>query len=153
MNNLILRRSQLVEAQIVGTPAIGKRYQFTEIPNLAKNNIVLYGLAAYSATQLAVSPNSNTVIAAAGVPSVVATLVNNRKKEFMYQEPMFNLIRSNVGGFVQLLLPRVINLTDCYIQLANTVGINADEVVVFSLYYEFLENVDPATLALIKDQI
>lgn len=153
MNNLILKRSQLVEAQIVGAPATGKRYQFLEIPNLSKNNVVLYGIAAYSATQLAVSPNSNTVIAAAGIPSVVVTLLNNKKKEFMYQEPMYNLVRSNVGGFIQLLQPRVINLTDCYIQLANTVGINADEVVVFSFYYDFLENVDPATLALIKDQI
>ncbi len=153
MNNLILKRSQVVEAQVVGTPATGKRYQFLEIPNLSKNNVVLYGFAAYSASQLAVSPNSNTIIAAAGVPSVVVTLLNNKKKEFVYQEPLFNMIRSNVGGFVQLLQPRVINLTDCYIQLSSTTGINSGEVVAFSFYYDFLENIDPATLALIQNQI
>lgn len=153
MNNLILRRSQIVEAQVVGTPATGKRYQFTEVPNLSKNNIVLYGLACYSASELSVSPNGNALIPANGIPSAVVTLLNDRKKEFMYQEPLYNLIRSNVGGFIQLLMPRVINLTDCYLQLSATTNISAGQVAAFSFYYEFLENLDPASLELIKSQL
>ena len=43
MNNLIIKRSQLVEAQFTGTPAIGKKYAFTQVPNISRNNIIIYG--------------------------------------------------------------------------------------------------------------
>ena len=46
MNNLIIKRSQLVEAQFTGTPAAGKKYQFTEVPNISRNNIIIYGFEA-----------------------------------------------------------------------------------------------------------
>ena len=138
MNNLIIKRSQLVEAQVVGTPAVGRKYQFLEVPNLARNNVILYGLEAFTADQLSTTPNNNTVIAAADQDQVVVTLRDNNKNEFLYQIPYYTLIRANNGGFIVLLKPRIINLTDCYVQLTNTAGVSTDEVACFNLYYSIV---------------
>lgn len=135
MNNLIIKRSQLAEAQITGSVAVGKKYQFLEIPNLSRNNILLFGFEVYSATQLSNTPNGNAVIAAADIPNVVLSFRDTNKVEFVYQVPTFSLIRANVGGFVTMITPRLINLTDSYIQLTATGGINVDEVLAVNLYY------------------
>ena len=135
MNNLIIKRSQLAEAQVTGSVAVGKKYQFLEIPNLSRNNITLYGFEVYSATQLTNTPNGNAVIAAADIPNVVLSFRDTNKVEFVYQVPTFSLIRSNVGGFITMITPRLINLTDSYIQLTAVGGISVDEVLAVNLYY------------------
>jgi len=137
MNNLVIRRSQLVEAVIVGTPTTGLRYKFTEIPNLSRNNIILYGVEAYSAAELSVSPSGKTSIAAADVVNITVTLKDSENLEFVYQMPLYDLIRSNNAGFITILQPRLINLTDCYIELNATSGISAGEVVLFNFFYDF----------------
>lgn len=135
MNNLIIKRSQLAEAQVTGSVAVGKKYNFVEIPNLSRNNILLYGFEVYSATQLSVTPNGNNVIAAADIQNVVLSFRDTNKVEFVYQVPTFSLIRANVGGFITMITPRLINLTDSYIQLTAVGGINVNEVLAVNLYY------------------
>ena len=135
MNNLIIKRSQLVEAQITGSVAIGKKYPFLEIPNLSRNNVLLYGYSVYSRTQLRATPMGNDVIQAADVHNVVLSFRDVNKVEFVYQEPIYNAIRSNVGGFITMITPRLINLTDSYVQLTDVGSINVNEVVAVSLYY------------------
>ena len=135
MNNLIIKRSQLAEAQITGSVAVGKKYNFLEIPNLSRNNILLYGFEVYSATQLTNTPNGNAVIAAADIPNVVVSFRDTNKVEFVYQVPTFSLIRANVGGFITMITPRLINLTDSYIQLTAAGTISVDEVLAVNLYY------------------
>lgn len=139
MSNLIIKQSQLATAVISGTPTTGRRYAFADIPNLSRNNIVLYGLEAYSADQLSKTPEGATVVAAADTNQIVVTLVDTKNIEYVYQMPYYSLIRSNNGGFVVMLKPRIINLTDCYIQITDTTGISTDEVVVFNLYYDILD--------------
>jgi len=134
MNNLIIKRSQLIEAE-VQTLAIGQKYQFKEIPNLSRNNILLYGFEAYSRTQLRNSPNGNDVILGADAHNVVVSFRDTNKVEFVYQVPMYNLIRSNVGGFITMITPRLINLTDSYIQLVAAGTVTPGEAVVLNLYY------------------
>jgi hypothetical protein len=135
MNNLIIKRSQLAEAQVTGSVAVGKKYQFLEIPNLSRNNILLWGFEVYSASQLTNTPNGNAVIAAADIPNVVLSFRDTNKVEFVYQVPTYSLIRANVGGFITMITPRLINLTDSYIQLTGLGGINVDEVLAVNLYY------------------
>ena len=67
----------MLEAQIVSTPAVGKKYQFTEIPNLSRNNIIVYGIEAFTTTQLTTTPTNNTPITAAESLGIVVTLVDN----------------------------------------------------------------------------
>lgn len=138
MNNLIIKRSQLVEARITGTPATGRRYNFLEIANLSRNNIILYGYECYTREQLVVAPDGSQVVAAADIDGVVVTWRDINKVEFVYQQPAFNLVRSNVGGFVTMCKPRVINLTDSYVQLTDVGGIVANDVVVFNIYYQLI---------------
>lgn len=138
MNNLIIKRSQIVECQFTGTPATNKRYPFLVIPNLSRNNIILYGIEALTADQLAVTPNSNTVIASSNAVNVVVTLRDNNKDEFLYQYPIYNLIRRNVGGFFTLLKPRIINLTDCSCQLVSAGTISTNQVAAFNLIYSIV---------------
>lgn len=139
MNNLIIKRSQLVEAEIKGPPATTKRYPFTEIPNLSRNNIMLYGIEAITGGQLSATPLGKTNIVDADQPKVVVTLKDNNNLEFVYQFPLYSLVRSNNGGFVTLLEPRIINLTDCYVQFVDVTGIAANEVVTFNFYYDLVD--------------
>ena len=135
MNNLIIKRSQLVEAQITGSVSVGKKYQFLEIPNLSRNNILLYGFEVYTAGQLTATPSGNVVIPAADQTNVVLSFRDVNKVEFVYQVPIYSVIRPNVGGFVTMISPRLINLTDSYIQLVAAGSIGLNEVVAVNLYY------------------
>ena len=138
MNNLIIKRSQLIEAQFTGTPAAGKKYQFTEIPNISRNNIIVYGFEAFTATQLAVTPNNNTVVASTTSDQMVITLIDNDNKERVYQLPYYTAIRSLNGGFVLMVKPFILNLTRSYVQITSTTGINSNEVASLNLYYSII---------------
>ena len=135
MNNLIIKRSQLAEAQLTGSIAVGKKYQFLEIPNLSRNNIILYGFQVYTRNQLAATPNGNTTILTADTNNVVLSFRDTNKVEFVYQAPIFDMIRSNVGCFVTFITPRLINLTDSYVQVVDVGTLTIDEVVAVNLYY------------------
>ena len=138
MNNLIIKRSQLIEAQFSGTPAAGKKYQFLEIPNISRNNIIVYGFEAFTAAQLAVTPNNNTVVASSTSDQMVITLIDNDNKERVYQLPYYTAIRSLNGGFVLMVKPFILNLTRSYVQLTSTTGINTNEVASLNLYYSII---------------
>lgn len=138
MNNLIIKRSQLIEAQFTGTPATGKKYQFTEIPNISRNNIVIYGFEAFTSTQLAVTPNNNTVVSSGVQDQLVVTLIDNDNKERVYQLPYYTAIRSLNGGFVLMVKPFILNLTRSYVQITNATGISANEVASINLYYSIV---------------
>lgn len=136
MNNLIIKRSQIVEALINGTPAANVRYYFTNIPNLAANNLRLYGLEGFSSTQLATTPTGYTTVST--TTGIVVTLRDTQKVEFLYQMPFYTTIRANNFGAYTILQPRTINLTDCYIILTNTTGISAGNSVAFNFYYDLI---------------
>jgi hypothetical protein len=63
---------------------------------------------------------------------------DNNKIEFVYQMPIYTAIRSLNGGFIVLLKPRIINLTDSYIQLTSTSGISSNQVVAANIYYDIV---------------
>lgn len=99
---------------------------------------MLYAIEAVTAGQLSSTPLGDTNIADADQPKVVVTLKDNNNNEFVYQFPLYSMIRANNAGLVTLLEPRIINLTDCYVQLVDATGIASDEVVVFNFYYDFI---------------
>jgi hypothetical protein len=138
MNNLIIKRSQLVEAQVVGTPAAGKKYQFTDVPNISRNNILIYGFEVFTAAQLSTTPNNNTVIPSATSDQLVLTLIDNNNKELIYQLPYYTAIRSLNGGFVLMVKPFILNLTRSYIQLTDATGISENQVACVNLYYSII---------------
>lgn len=137
MNNLVIKRSQQIEFKLTGSIATGKRYNATDIPNLSALNCVVYGIEFFSATQEATTPSGNTVVGT--TTGIAVTLRDNKKQEFMYQIPMYTLIRANNAGLIVLLKPRIINLTDCYVQLTNTTGITLNESVAANIYYDLID--------------
>ena len=137
MNNLIIKRSQQIEFRLTGSIAAGQRYFATDIPNLSRNNIVVYGIEFFSATQEATTPTGNTVVGT--TTGITVTVRDNQKQEFMYQVPMYTLIRANNAGLIVLLKPRIINLTDCYVQITNITGLNLNESVAANLYYDLVD--------------
>jgi len=136
MNNLIIKRSQLVRFQVTGTPAVGNKYFATTVQNISRNNCILYGFEVFTAAQLAKTPQNETVIPQSTQDQVVLTWRDNNKVEFVYQMPIYTAIRANNGGFIVLIKPRIINLDDSYIQLTDATGISSNEVVAVNLYYD-----------------
>jgi hypothetical protein len=137
MNNLVIKRSQQIEFRLTGSIATGKRYFATDIPNLSRNNVVVYGIEFFTSAQEATTPTGNTVTSVS--TGTVVTLRDNKKQEFMYQVPMYTLIRANNAGLIVLLKPRIINLTDCYVQLTNTTSITLGESVAANIYYDLVD--------------
>ena len=137
MNNLVIKRSQQIEFRLTGSIATGKRFFATDIPNLSRNNVVVYGIEFFTSAQEATTPTGNTVTSTS--TGTVVTLRDNKKQEFMYQVPMYTLIRANNAGLIVLLKPRIINLTDCYVQLTNTTSINVNESVAANIYYDLVD--------------
>ena len=137
MNNLVIKRSQQIEFRLTGSIATGKRYFATDIPNLSRNNVVVYGIEFFTSAQEATTPTGNTVTSVS--TGTVVTLRDNKKQEFMYQVPQYTLIRANNAGLIVLLKPRIINLTDCYVQLTNTTSINLGESVAANIYYDLVD--------------
>ena len=137
MNNLVIKRSQQIEFRLTGSIATGKRYFATDIPNLSRNNVVVYGIEFFVAAQEATTPTGNTVTSVS--TGTVVTLRDNKKQEFMYQVPQYTLIRANNAVLIVLLKPRIINLTDCYVQLTNTTIITLGESVAANIYYDLVD--------------
>lgn len=138
MNNLIIKKSQIVEAQFTTGIVLNNKYNFTEIPNLSANNLIIYGIECYTATQLAKTPTGNTCIAAADAINVIVTFRNTKKEEFVYQMPVYSLIRANNGGFVTMFKPQLVNLTDCYVQVVAAGTLATNQSVAFNLYYDVI---------------
>jgi hypothetical protein len=137
MQNVIIHRSVLAEARITATPAIGQRFFFDDIPDISKNNIVVYGIIGYSATQLSTSPQQRTVIAAAGVPSVALTIVDANNVQLVQQMPVYDTVRSLNGGFVATFDNLPMNLTRSYIEIMATTSLNSSESWVCELLYRY----------------
>jgi len=136
MNNLVIKRSQIVEAKLQGSLAVGNRYYFQDIPNLSRNNVVVYGIEAFTDSELSVAPSGATTVGSS--TGIVVTLRDNQKKEFTYQVPYYTLIRANNAGLIVMMKPRIINLTDCYVSLTATTGLSLNEVAAFNLYYDLI---------------
>jgi hypothetical protein len=138
MNNLIIKRSQLVEAQFTGTVAIGKKYPFTQVPNISRNNIIIYGFEVFTATQLVSTPSNNTVVPAAAVNAIVITFVDDNNVERIYQIPYYALVTSLNGGFIRMVKPFILNLTKSYVQAVSVTNISTDQVASVNLYYSIV---------------
>jgi hypothetical protein len=138
MNNLIIKRSQLVEAQFTGTVAVGKKYPFTQVPNISRNNIMIYGFEVFTATQLSTTPGNNTVVPAAAAPNIVITFVDDNNVERIYQIPYYALISSLNGGFIRMVKPFILNLTKSYVQAVSVSNISTDQVASVNLYYSIV---------------
>ncbi len=139
MQNAIIKNSLLAEARIVSTPAVGQTFFFDDVPDISKNNIVVYGIIGYSATQLALSPQQRTVIAAAGVPSLALTIVDSNGVTLVQRMPVYDTVRSLNGGFIAVFDDLRMNLTRSYVEVMATTSLNVNESFVCELLYRYIK--------------
>jgi hypothetical protein len=138
MNNLVAKRSQIVEAQFTGSLVVGRKYPFTQDPNISRKNIMIYGFEAYTNAQLDFTPINNTIIGDNAKTDVVITFIDNNNIERIYQLPYTCLMPNINGGFIRLVKPFTIELTKSYVQLVDIGNINLDESIAINLYYTFV---------------
>jgi hypothetical protein len=136
MYSLIGKRFQLVQAPIRGT-SFGTRCIFDNVQNISANNVRLYGVEFYSATQLAVSPQSQTVLPATAAPSLSLNLVLSNNDIPIESIPVYNLIRSNTGGFITTFNGLEITLQNCFVQVSDTTGLTVGQVALFGFWYDY----------------
>lgn len=140
MDNSVILKSQIVEAQIQGSSTVGKRYNFLDIPNISRNNVVIYAIEALGYTQLKATPTGKTTLGGGATTDVsdqvVFTLVDTNNQQFIYQFPVYSAVRSNnPTGQILQIAPRLINLTACFIQLTEATNIAVGEAQPFNIYY------------------
>lgn len=135
MQEIIIKKSQLVSAQIVGTPAELSTYNFLPNAELSSKRIKLYGIEAYTAAQLTKDTSGNTTIPANGAASVSFTLVTKGNQQTIKDMPVVNAIRSTNNGFILPLADLEITLDQCFITLNATTNLSANQVVLFNFYY------------------
>jgi hypothetical protein len=138
MNNLIIKRSQLVEAQFTGTPSTGVKYSFTQVPNISRNNIIIYGFEVFTQTQLYTTPSNNVVVHSSAANSIVITFVDDNNVERIYQIPYYTLISAENGGFIRMVKPFILNLPKSYVQAVDVTNISENQVASINLYYSIV---------------
>lgn len=131
---MIIENSYLVEVNLPSI-TLGQRYTFLDIPQLRYNAVTMMGIEAFTASQLATSPNNKTVISGAGSVNIVCTFVVNETED-IYQIPYYTLISSNNAGLIREFQNKRINLVKSYITILNVAGLNANESVMFNFYYK-----------------
>lgn len=134
---LIITNSYLAEINFTVAAAAGQRVYFRDIPTLTprdgKTVIETVGLEAYCAPDLNTSPNSNPLISAANMATLLLTLtVGSRERAFLVP---INSLRSAIqGGFIRRFYNLPINIVKSYVQVVAA-GIAAGESVCFNFYY------------------
>lgn len=129
-NSLIIRNSYLAEIQFTLAPANNQRVQFLDIPQLRDVDIV--GVEAFSASELTISPNGNTMIA--NLKGLLLTLCVGSTEKF-YQMPCYTLESPNQGGIIREFARIPITLTKSYVTIVDAATITQNYSVCFNFYY------------------
>lgn len=127
----IIEKSYLVEINL-GTVAAGKQINFQFIPQLQGSFI--YGIQAFSATQMAITPNGATSAAVAGIANCTVTFVVGDDQD-IYQMPIYDLISQNTAGLVRMFKNKVINLTKSFVTINGVTSLNNNEAICFQFIY------------------
>lgn len=135
MYNLVAEKTQIVDAEITAT-GFNTTCKFENIPNMATNNIIVYGIQVFTATQQSISPNSGkTVLPASALPSLTLTLVDEFGGFPIQDVPTYDLVASLNGGFKTPIKDFKMNLTACYLKTVNTTGLTVGQVLLIQLFY------------------
>ena len=138
MHNLTVKNSQLVSAKISTNPTAGKSFKINETGNITTNNVMLYGISAYTADQLAKSLEDNTVISAAAAKGLVVTIQDNNNNTPIQSIPYMELVRASNSGLVLMISPVEVDLSKCFISIVDATGLSLNEVAVFNVYYDLV---------------
>ncbi len=127
----IIEKTYLVEVNL-STLSAQTKTNFLYVPQL--ENVQIYGVQTFSATDLAVSPNGKTVVASAGLAALTVTFVVGDTEE-IFLMPCADLRSANIAGFVRMFNNKTINITKSYVTIQTITGLNLNESVLFQFLY------------------
>lgn len=128
----IIKNSYLVEVNL-GTLAAQKQINFQFIPQLEGSFI--YGIQAFSASDILVSPNGQNVPVTAGLASLTVTFsVGDNQDIFLM--PVSDLRSVNLAGFVRMFDNKKLNLTKSFVTINSVTNLNNNESVCFQFIYK-----------------
>lgn len=136
MQALIVDKSKYCFCKLVASTA-GNKYTFDvqSAQDISQANIKVYAIEAISAAEAAKDVYGNTVVAAAGAPSLLVTLLDTRGNILLENYPFQRMRTSQNNGFPVYVKDFEIDLTKSYVTIASTTSVNANEVAGFNLYY------------------
>ena len=125
-------RSYLAEVNLGTTvPGAGQNINIQDFPQL--RDVIITGVQAYSAGQVAISPQGKTVVST--LTGITLTLMDKFNMEMIYQYPTFDLNSANTSGFYRDFFPFDLQLTKSYISILSNAGLNANESVCLNFFY------------------
>jgi hypothetical protein len=125
-------RSYLIEVNLgTSAPGAGQNINIQDYPQL--RDVYITGIEAFSANELTKSPAGKTVVNV--TTGITLTLMDKFNMEMMFQYPTSDLNPAVVSGFYRDIIPFYLQLTKSYITILDTTGLNANESVVFNVFY------------------
>jgi len=125
-------RSYLIEVNLGSTaPGAGQNINVQDYPQL--RDVYITGIEAFNADQITKSPAGKTVVASN--TGITLTLMDKYNMEMMFQYPTSDLNPGIVAGFYRDIVPFYLQLTKSYITILNASGLNANESVIFNVFY------------------
>jgi hypothetical protein len=136
MQALIVDKSKYCFCRLVAS-AVGNQYTFDvqSAQDIAQANIKVYAIEAISAAEAPTDVYGNTIVAAAGAPSLLVTLVDTRGNILLENFPFQRMRTSQNNGFPVYVKDFEIDLTKSFVTIANTTSVSANNVAGFNLYY------------------
>lgn len=131
----VIEYSYLAEIKLVNAPLAGQTVPFLDIPQLrlAMKSVKTVGLSVFTATQLAVSPNSNTMVST--VAGMVLTLQVEGSAQDIYNIPCVDLLSASNSGLIRLFKEKTINFPKSFITILSATSLNLNESVCFNIIY------------------
>jgi len=127
----IIDRSYLVELNITSA-TVGSQVTFQNVPELLGVNI--YGIQAFTATDLTFSPNGKTIIADIDAAGLVVTFVVDSTEE-VYRYLYRDLRPGSNSGLIRLFRNKKINITKSYATILAVGTLAAAQSMMFNFIY------------------
>lgn len=135
--NGVPKYNRVVTAEIVLTNVAtrGGTFQFPTGTVLGNENVLVYGLQAFTAGQQTISPGGATVIPANAATSLIIDVVDTNSDHRINQSPYFNWISSLNLGYPYMLNPFRIQMDKSLITVVDTANLTANQVALIGLLY------------------
>jgi hypothetical protein len=125
-------RSYLIEVNLgSSTPGSGQNINVQDYPQL--RDVYITGIESFNASQITISPAGKSVVTAN--TGISLTLMDKYNMEMLFQYPTADLNPGVVFGFYRDIVPFYLQLTKSYITILNPTGLNANESVIFNVFY------------------
>jgi len=131
----IINRSLTIEVKLTSISA-GQIFQFPDNQIIRGQEVTVYGIEAFSQTQVSKTPNSNNVVSASGAAGLVVTFQDNTSTNRVYEIPYYTLLSYLNGGIIREFKPFKCILSKSYVKVLDGTNLTVNEAAFFNLIYK-----------------